>query len=220
MAGLYTIGYTSFSLLQAVCIIKAHGINVIIDVRSTPYSKQYSDYNKENIEKHLTNNKIFYRSYAKEFGARQTEQRYFTNEGFLDFELYTNSLCFLSGYKKIQNSIARGYNVALMCSEKDPAHCHRSIMISRRFFNGGFNVKHILADGSVEMQSDIETILLNEYFPDRNQMTFFENDYSENYFISQAYRQRNSEIGFRLKEMKNEPIHNRVYEEASKAVFR
>ena len=128
---LYTIGYTAFKLSDFIEVLRFYGINVVIDVRSNPYSEHYSEYNKENIKYLLDSHEIFYRNYQKEFGARQTEKKFFSKEGYLDFELFTKSVNFKLGYDKIANSLAKKYNVVLMCAEKDPAICHRAIMISQ-----------------------------------------------------------------------------------------
>jgi hypothetical protein len=84
-----------------------------------------------------------------------------------------------------------------MCAEKDPAMCHRAIMISRVFHNAGYNVEHILAGDCTESQIDIEAALLNRYFPDRNQQSLLEEP-SLDQLIADAYRRRNAEIGYRL----------------------
>jgi len=195
---LFTIGYTTFQFEDFIDVLKHYEINVVIDVRSLPYSKHHAQYNKEIVERILNNNKIYYRNYSNEFGARQTERRYFSREGYLDFELFTESKMFKCGFDKIRDSLVRGSNVVLMCAEKDPAVCHRSIMISRVFHNSGETVNHILADGNTESQKDIELRLLDKYFPNRNQLTLFEECPAEEQLIVLAYRKQNAEIGYRI----------------------
>ena len=40
--------------------------------------------------------------------------------------------------------------LALMCAEKDPLVCHRTILIARELVEGGSKVAHILASGDVD----------------------------------------------------------------------
>jgi uncharacterized protein (DUF488 family) len=195
---LFTIGYSAFQIKDFVDVLKRYSINLIIDVRSFPYSEYHKQYNKENIERILKTNNIRYRNYSEEFGARQTEKQFFSSEGYLNFELYTKSAKFGQGVEKINVSLEKGFCVALMCAEKDPATCHRSIMISRAFCENGNAVMHILANGYTESQTDIELMLLDKYFPNRNQLTLFE-EQSDEQLIAMAYQQRNAEIGYRLK---------------------
>lgn len=41
-------------------------------------------------------------------------------------------------------------NIALMCVEKDPLDCHRTILVARELISFGKRILHILADGSLE----------------------------------------------------------------------
>jgi uncharacterized protein (DUF488 family) len=194
---LFTIGYSAFQMKDFIDVLKQYGVNVIIDVRSLPYSEYYEQYNKENIKRILKANNIYYRNYSDEFGARQTEKQFFSSEGYLDFDLFTKSARFKHGFEKINLSLAKGFCVALMCAEKDPATCHRSIMVSRAFHKNGNAVNHILADGRTESQADVELALLDKYFPDRNQLTLF-GEQSDEQLTILAYQKRNAEIGYRL----------------------
>jgi uncharacterized protein (DUF488 family) len=191
---------------------------VVIDVRSQPYSSNYACYNKENIELALKRSGIHYRNYPKEFGARQTDLRYFSTEGYLDFVLFSESQDFMRGFEKLKVTMAQGYTVALMCAEKNPATCHRSIMVSRAFYSKGHEVGHILTDGCIEKQGDIELQLLERYFPDRNQITLF-GEQSQDSLIISAYKKRNAEIGYRVEGDNHESVYNRVHKEDSEAVF-
>ena len=69
---IYTIGYTAFPINEFLDVIKHYGIDCVIDVRSSPFSNYYIDYNKDALENALKQNNILYRNYANEFGARQT----------------------------------------------------------------------------------------------------------------------------------------------------
>ncbi len=137
MAGLFSIGYTAFAVDGFISALKDYAVRVVIDVRSQPYSANHPDYNKESMEYHLKRNNIYYRNYANEFGARQTDRCFFTREGFLDFGLFVKSDIFKQGAAKIAASVSQGYSVAFMCAEKDPAARHRAIMVSRAFYDSG-----------------------------------------------------------------------------------
>ena len=194
---LFTIGYTAFQTEDFIDTLKQNKIKALVDVRSTPYSEHYPDYNKENLERLLAKSKIQYRNFVAEFGARQIERRYFSPEGYLDFERFVESPNFRNGYKMVIDALAKGHNIVLMCAEKDPATCHRSIMITRAFHERGIEVTHLLANGECEGQADIEQQLLNKYFPDREQLNLFGNHDQED-LVGFAYQKRNAEIGYRI----------------------
>ena len=218
MEGVFSIGYTAFLILDFINILKYFKIRLVVDVRSQPYSNRFEDYNKENISQALARSGIYYRNYAKEFGARQTESRFFTNDGYLDFEKYARSDSFSAGFAKLDESVKSGYTIAFMCAEKNPARCHRSILVTRAFRNAGYNVKHILSGGNTESQDDIDDQLLDDYFPNRMQLSLCESK-SDTELLTEAYRRRNAEIGYRLGEAYNGFTNTRIYKEISSAIF-
>lgn len=95
----YTIGYSGFSINDFIATLKANHISLVVDVRSQPYSQWFSDYNKETLERTLEQAGIYYRNYATEFGARQENRIYYSNEGYLDFEKFANRPNFFKAMK-------------------------------------------------------------------------------------------------------------------------
>lgn len=195
---IYTIGYTAFKLDEFINKLKIYNISCVVDVRSVAYSQHYPDYNKDNLIKILKLHGILYRNYVAEFGARQTQQCYYTSEGYLDFEKFTQSDIFNEGYNKILLGIKRGYTFVLMCAEVDPIDCHRNIMIAREFYKRGFDIKNIMKDGTIKTQEDIERRLLEKFFPTRDQLSLLNAEKTKGELIIEAYKKKNEEIGYRL----------------------
>ena len=197
----YTIGYSGFSLNEFIQALTTHKIALVIDVRSYPYSSHFPDFNKDTIEKVLKNNNIYYRNYANEFGARQKDPKYYSKNGYLDFALFAKSEPFLRGVKKLCKSMEQNYTFVLMCAEKDPINCHRTILVARAFYNRGYEIVHLLPNNNTMTQQDIERRLLQRYFPNKDQVTLFNSNISsDNDMIDEAYVLRNSEIGYKLEE--------------------
>lgn len=199
MKEIFTIGYSGFDLENFIKVLKKYSIDCLIDVRSLPKSAYYKDYDVNNLEPVLKENKIIYRNYAKEFGARQNDKNFFT-DGALDFEKFSASEQFISGIKKIQKGIEAGYKFVLMCAEKKPEICHRNILVAKKFYELGYNVKNILSDGNFITQAEVEKILLDKYFPTRNQISLFE-ELSEDEMRKQIYKKQSLEIAFRKEEI-------------------
>ena len=192
---IYTIGYTAFSIDEFIEVINSYGVNCVIDVRSSPFSAYYSDYNKDSLENVLKQHNILYRNYQKEFGARQTNPVFYSGD-IVDFEKFIKSEQFMDGVSKVTKGIERGYTFALMCAEKDPINCHRSIMLGRGFSDCGFMVRHIISKTEYETQQEIEERLLEMYHQDRFQLSLFCEGSSEAGLISDSYKKRNLEIGY------------------------
>ena len=194
---IYTIGYTSFPIDEFVRVVKEHGIGCIVDVRSVPRSAYYTDFDEGFLKETLRENKILYRNYKREFGARQEDQAFYPH-GYLDFEKFAASEAFKEGIEKVDEGCRLGYTFALMCAEKDPFNCHRCILVGRKFKEHGYEVLHI-EKGKTETQEDIESRLLAHYFPNRNQLSLFDTR-SEEELLEEAYRKRNAEIGYHIEE--------------------
>lgn len=197
---IFSIGYSGFTIDDFVSTLMSNNITLLVDVRSQPYSRIYADYNKEILEAKLTSNGIYYRNFSKEFGAKQENRAFFSKEGYLDFDMFSKSKEFQDGFKRLEKSLASGYRIALMCAEKDPFNCHRTILVSRTFHDAGYKVIHLLPGSRSILQEDIEDRLLKKYFPDRNQLTLFGNTQTESELIKLAYRKRNEEIGYTIEE--------------------
>lgn len=197
---LFTIGHSIHQLDEFVLLLSQYKIDYVLDVRSTPYSKYAENYNREILNKYLLLNKIHYSYMGAYFGARQENKTLYSQEGYLDFEKVRSTSLFLKGVDNVKKGLSQGYNIVLMCTEKDPLDCHRAIMVARGFELEGFDVKHILFDGSLINQKELDNILLDKYFPDRNQLTIFDYDkpQDEEELLKQAYIMRNKEIGYHL----------------------
>ena len=137
-----------------IAILKRNKISHLIDVRSNPVSEYYQDFNSFNLEPKLKENGIIYENFALEFGARQENKEFFSKEGFVDFEKFTKSEQFQNGLVKIKAGLKRDANFVLMCAEKDPINCHRSIMIAHSMQKNGIEVLHIMSDNQLQIQED------------------------------------------------------------------
>ena len=194
---IFTIGYTAFpNHNDFIATLKRYNISCVIDVRSYPVASQfYAIYSKYTLEPLLKNHSIIYRNYANEFGARQDNREYFMKEGCLDFKRFAKSEEFLSGIEKVKKALSLNYNLALMCAEKDPIDCHRAIMIGRALDLLGFDIKHILTDGSLQTQKEIDYRLLKFYHLDESSLFQMKDE-----LIDEAYIRKNIQIGYRGKE--------------------
>ena len=194
---LYTIGYSGFQIDEFIETLKGYGISAVIDVRSNPYSGYFRDYDAEQLRIRLRNSGISYRNYAREFGARHTDPAYFSHDGYLDFGVFAASTQFLDGTRKVVQGIEAGFVPVLMCAEKNPAACHRAILVSRWFHENGYEVIHILPDGVTQSQDDVVNQLKSAYFPNRAQLSFDNLNKTEDDYAREAYKIANEKIGYR-----------------------
>jgi len=96
---------------------------------------------------------------GEELGARRSERNCYV-DGVARYERIAKSPAFLSGLERVTKGIPQ-FRSALMCAEKDPLECHRTILVCRHLRDVA-QIQHIRADGSLESQEDAETRLMAE----------------------------------------------------------
>ncbi len=148
---LFTIGHSNQPLDAFVELLKKHDIQVLTDTRSSPYSKFVPQFNREELERALKPTGIKYLYLGKELGGRPDDDAYYDEEGRVLYYRLAEDRTFLTGIERLEQGIQR-FRVAIMCSEEDPAVCHRHLLVSRVVAKRGVNVLHIRGDGS--LQSD------------------------------------------------------------------
>ncbi len=197
---LFTIGHTNHSHEAFLNLLRANKITYLLDVRSTPFSQFTSQFNKNVIADFLKKNGVNYSHMGNFFGARPMDKSLYTEQGYLDFEKARGSNCFKKGLENVILGLNKGYNIALMCTEKDPFDCHRAIMVARGFELNGVEVSHILPNGKIITQAELNNRLLDKYYPGRNQMSLFSDISSlpEEEVLVLAYRRRNTDIGYHI----------------------
>ena len=193
----FTIGYSGFpDVNDFIATLKENEIRVLVDVRSMPSSAYYVNYNRENISRVLNEHGIYYRNYALEFGARQSNKEFY-KDGRLDFDMFSKSEQFLSGISKVEKILEMNLYPCFMCAEKNPTDCHRAILVARAFYERGYSIVHILPNQMTKTQRDIEDEL-------KDKLNLFETSEfdSEKNLISYAYKKQNDAIGFREENLK------------------
>jgi uncharacterized protein (DUF488 family) len=89
---------------------------------------------------------------GKELGARSEDPACYEH-GKVQYERLAQTDLFQQGLERIKKGM-KNYRLALMCAEKEPLECHRTILVARHLVALGINVRHILADGKLETHTD------------------------------------------------------------------
>lgn len=193
----YTIGHSNHPIDYFRELLGAHDINCVIDVRSLPASAYNPQFNKDQLSSFLKYHTISYLHFGEEFGARHSEKELLDDFGKVDFDKVRASDKFLLGMERLKKGLAKGYKVALMCSESEPFDCHRFSLISYYLVRNGFIVKHILKDKSLTDNAELEKRLLTKYDKLIPKPNLFDNKIlSHVEQLNLAYRFRNMEVAY------------------------
>jgi uncharacterized protein (DUF488 family) len=150
---IFTIGHSNHSPKKFAGLLKKHGIEVLVDSRSRPYSRHAPHFNARYIEAALSGDGIGYLFLGRELGGRPEGEEFYDAEGRVDYALVEKSQPFLDGIRRLEREI-RWRRVALLCSEEDPAGCHRRLLVGRILRERGVVVRHIRGDGSIRTEGE------------------------------------------------------------------
>ena len=111
------------------------------------------------LKKALKSHKIEYVFLGEELGARPKDPSCYV-DGKAVYQKITNSELFKTGLHRIMLGMRKNYVIALMCAEKDPITCHRTILICRNLRAQGIDIRHIIDRETTETQVDLEKRLI------------------------------------------------------------
>lgn len=160
----YSIGYATKSLDTFLSQLKAHGISAVVDVRSVPFSKAFAEYHQPAIKQSLRNNGIHYIHMGDELGPRSKDPAHYNENNQVQFDRLMKANLFLKGVDRVINGVNKGHTICLMCAEKDPLNCHRTLLVGYYLLREkNINVAHILHDGELADQEQIEAEMVERH---------------------------------------------------------
>jgi uncharacterized protein (DUF488 family) len=138
---IYTIGHSNITQESFIEILKQFKIKLVIDIRSSPYSKFVPHFNRENIKKAFKENSVKYIFLGDYIGGKPKNLEYYQN-GKVNYELIAKSEHYKEGIDKIIE-LNKNNDLVLMCSEENPYNCHRHHLITQTLVKYGLEVIHI-----------------------------------------------------------------------------
>jgi len=150
LASLFTIGHSTRTLDELVSVLKAHGIETLVDIRAFPMSRRLPHFNRESLESELPKHGIRY-VWMKALGGYRKSKRddsphtAMRNASFRAYADYTLTPEFGQAMSELLK-LAENSRTAYMCAERVYFHCHRMI-VSDWLVAHGHEVQHIDAEG-------------------------------------------------------------------------
>ncbi len=148
----WTIGHSTHPMEDFLCLLHNHSITAVADVRSMPFSRFNPQFNKNALEEALADAGIRYVFLGRELGARSDDRSCY-HDGRISYSRLAQTACFREGLDRVIKG-SELYRIALMCSEKDPLDCHRTILIAEELRKREIIVQHVLASGELESHMD------------------------------------------------------------------
>jgi uncharacterized protein (DUF488 family) len=151
---LFSIGHSNHAEQKFLDLLKQHGIEVLVDVRSQPSSRYNPQFNSGPLQALVKSAGMRYLFMGDQLGGRPEGEDLVDDEGHALYHKMAESPSFLEGIARLEQGV-RKYCVAVMCSEEDPAVCHRYLLVTRVMGERGFDVRHIRGDGSLQSNGEV-----------------------------------------------------------------
>jgi len=141
-----TIGHSTRTIDDFTALLQAHGVQLIVDIRTIPRSRRNPQFNEDSLAASLKNSGIDYVR-LKELGGlrhprKDSQNKGWRNESFRGFADYMQTPDFEAGINELIG-LARDRTVAIMCAEALPWRCHRSLVADALLVRG-IQVEHIM----------------------------------------------------------------------------
>jgi uncharacterized protein (DUF488 family) len=162
-----TIGHSNHTIEKFIGLLGQYRVTALADVRSSPYSRMYAQFNREALAAALKQGGITYFFLGKELGGRPADKTCY-EKGRAQYRRIAATQIFQSGLDRLLAGF-QSYRIALMCAEREPLECHRTLLVAPVLEQAGITVLHVHADGRIETHSDAMSRLLDRFrLPDED----------------------------------------------------
>jgi uncharacterized protein (DUF488 family) len=172
---IFSIGHGNKSIETFIEELKSFNIEFVFDVRSKPFSKFHSHFNKALLEIHLIDNSIGYEFLGEYLGGLPDDISCYVS-GKVNYDLVKTKPYFRAGIDLLVEANNEDMRIAIMCSESKPEECHRSKLIGEELLKYGVSLKHIILPEKIREQKEVMDILtkgknLSNLFGDNANLT-------------------------------------------------
>jgi uncharacterized protein (DUF488 family) len=150
----FTIGHSNHALDTFRGLLLQHGIEVLADVRSSPYSQYAPQFNRETLRAAITDEGIEYCFLGDALGGRPPGDDFYDDQGRVLYDRIAASPAFQRGLDRLVRT-ARNRRTAVLCSEEDPTDCHRRRLIGRVLLERQVPVIHLRGDGRAQTEEEV-----------------------------------------------------------------
>lgn len=157
----FTVGHSNHPLEGFLALLLRHGVTALADVRSVPHSRRHPHFNRAALAAALGTRGIGYVFLGRELGGRIRDPA-LQAHGRVSYERILRTERFRTGIDRVLRGAAR-HAIVLMCAEREPLDCHRTLLVARALDLRGLEILHIHADGRLERHADAMDRLVEKF---------------------------------------------------------
>lgn len=188
---IFSLGHSSLPFERFAALLHEAQVTAVADVRSSPFSGRFPWFSQREMKSGLREAGISYAFLGKELGGRPTSRELYRGS-VADYEAMARTDQFKSGIERLLQG-SQTHRIAMVCSERDPLHCHRCLLVGRQLVLRNTPVTHLNFEGGMETQSQVEDRLLREE-------RLFADDLLKSHSerLSEAYLKRSRSVAYAL----------------------
>lgn len=145
---IWTVGHSNHPLETFAELLRLERIELVVDVRSYPYSRYAPQFGREELQESLADLDIAYLFMGEQLGGRPIREEHYDERGHALYELMAEEPSFQEAVTELVRR-AGHERIAILCSEADPEHCHRRLLVGKVLAEQGVELRHILPDATV-----------------------------------------------------------------------
>ena len=131
MRAIFTIGHSTRPIEEFVELLRANGVEQVVDIRTVPRSRRNPQFNRDALPDSLARAGIGYLHMPELGGLRHprpdSPNGAWRNDSFRGYADYMQTPQFAASVEKLIE-LGGGKQVAIMCAEAVPWRCHRSLV--------------------------------------------------------------------------------------------
>jgi uncharacterized protein (DUF488 family) len=151
---IWTIGHSNHTLERFAALLQTERIELVADVRSSPYSRFAPQFNRAALDRALPEVGTRYLFLGDQLGGRPPSDEHYDEQGRARYDRMAEQPAFCAGVKRLL-CCAQGQRVALLCSEGEPQECHRRLLVGKVLTDHGVRLCHILPNGDVRQEDAV-----------------------------------------------------------------
>ena len=152
-----TVGHSNVPIERLLELLKTHGVEVLVDIRSQPFSRYASQFNKEPLQAALRQAGLRYLFLGDCLGGRPSGPEFYDEDGHVLYGKMAEQPSFKAGIDRLLDG-AKKLRITLMCGEEDPFECHRRLLVGRVLRTRGVVLLHIRQNWELQTDEQVEDL--------------------------------------------------------------
>lgn len=151
---IWTVGHSNHELDAFLRVVEPERLTHILDVRSYPYSRHASHFNREGLQASVEACGLTYVFLGLALGGRPQREDQYDDDGHALYGSMAQEPRFQAAVRRLVEGAAE-HRLCLLCSCGRPDDCHRRLLVGKVLCEHGVELRHILTDGSIRAECQV-----------------------------------------------------------------